>query len=60
MLTLLNVYWFVLLKKSYLVNNQINHVSSRIDSEISNVKAILEQFKAETVKYIAGNFKQLV
>jgi len=39
-----------------LINNQIHQIGSRIDTEISNVKAILEQFKAETIKYIAGDF----
>jgi hypothetical protein len=32
----------------------VHQIDSRIDSEIAQVKTTLEQFKAETVKYIAG------
>ena len=32
----------------------MHKIDSRIDSEISQVKAILEAFKAETVRYVAG------
>jgi hypothetical protein len=32
----------------------VHKIDSRIDSEISQVKAILEAFKAETVRYVAG------
>lgn len=40
--------------KAFDVNNRVYKLDSRIDSEISNVKAILEAFKAETIRYIAG------
>jgi hypothetical protein len=37
------------------VMNKSQRLDSRIDTEISNVKALLEAFKAETVRYIAGS-----
>ena len=40
---------------TYEVTNRVHRLDSRIDSEISNVKALLEAFKAETVRYIAGS-----
>ena len=40
---------------TYEVTNRVHKLDSRIDSEISNVKALLEAFKAETVRYIAGS-----
>ena len=41
--------------KTFEISNRVLKLDSRIDTEISNVKAILEAFKADTVRYIAGN-----
>jgi len=40
---------------TYQVQNRVHKLDSRIDSEISDVKAMLEKFKAETVRYVAGS-----
>lgn len=40
---------------SYEMTNKTQKLDSRIDSEISNVKALLEQFKADCIRYIAGS-----
>ncbi|CAF0746264.1 unnamed protein product [Brachionus calyciflorus] len=36
-------------------SNRLHKLDSRIDTEISNVKALLEAFKADTIRYIAGS-----
>lgn len=41
---------------SYEMTNKTQKLDSRIDSEISNVKALLEQFKADCIRYIAGKY----
>ena len=38
----------------YDTNNKIQKLDSRIDSEVSNLKAMLEAFKADSIKFIAG------
>lgn len=39
----------------YDTNNKIQKLDSRIDSEVSNLKAMLEAFKADSIKFIAGS-----
>ncbi len=41
--------------KTHEVDNKVLKLDSRIDSEISNVKALLEAFKADCIRYIAGS-----
>ena len=36
------------------LSNKIHKLDSRIDTEISNMKAIFEAFKADSIKYLAG------
>ena len=42
--------------QKYDLENRIDKLNSRSDVEISAFRTILETFKSESVKYVAGEF----